>query len=92
MVNVFLDLLVKREHFAAVKSPMVHGSRHRHDMPGNDFAIDHPGHFPDIPDRAGHRYEDAVFVSALEPPAVDELKTKFVELVESYRSGRLPAG
>ncbi len=42
--------------------------------------------------RAAHRYEDAVFVSALEPPAVDELKTKFVELVESYRSGRQAAG
>ena len=42
--------------------------------------------------RAGPQYEDAVFVSALEPPAVDELKTKFVELVESYRSGRQAAG
>ena len=42
--------------------------------------------------RATHRYEDTVFVSALEPPAVDELKTKFVELVESYQSGRQAAG
>ena len=42
--------------------------------------------------RAAHRYEDAVFVSALEPPAVDELKTKFVELVESYQGGRRAAG
>ena len=42
--------------------------------------------------RAGPQYEDAVFVSALEPPAVDELKNKFVELVESYRSGRQAAG
>jgi len=42
--------------------------------------------------RASHRYEDAVFVSALEPPVVDELKTKFVELVESYQSGRQVAG
>ena len=42
--------------------------------------------------RAGPQYEDAVFVSALEPPAVDELKTKFVELVESYQSGRRVAG
>ncbi len=42
--------------------------------------------------RAVHQYEDAVFVSALEPPAVDELKTKFVELVESYQSGRQAAG
>ena len=42
--------------------------------------------------RAAHRYEDAVFVSALEPPVVDELKTKFVELVESYQSGRQAAG
>ena len=42
--------------------------------------------------RAANRYEDAVFVSALEPPAVDELKTKFVELVDSYRSGRQAAG
>ena len=42
--------------------------------------------------RAGRQYEDAVFVSALEPPAVDELKTKFVELVESCRSGRQAAG
>ena len=42
--------------------------------------------------RAAHHYEDAVFVSALEPPAVDELKTKFVELVESYQGGRRAAG
>lgn len=42
--------------------------------------------------RAGPQYEDAVFVSALEPPAVDELKTKFVELVESYQGGRQAAG
>ena len=42
--------------------------------------------------RAAHRYEDTVFVSALEPPAVDELKTKFVELVESYQGGRRAAG
>ena len=42
--------------------------------------------------RAGPQYEDAVFVSALEPPAVDELKTKFVELVESYQGGRRTAG
>ena len=42
--------------------------------------------------RAVHQYEDAVFVSALEPPAVDELKTKFVELVESYQSGKQAAG
>ncbi len=42
--------------------------------------------------RAGRQYEDAVFVSALEPPAVDELKTKFVELVESYQGGRRAAG
>ena len=42
--------------------------------------------------RAGPQYEDAVFVSALEPPAVDELKTKFVELIESYQSGRQAAG
>ena len=41
--------------------------------------------------RAVHHYEDAVFVSALEPPAVDELKTKFVELVESYQGGRRAA-
>ncbi len=42
--------------------------------------------------QVAHRYEDTVFVSALEPPAVDELKTKFVELVESYQSGRQAAG
>ncbi len=42
--------------------------------------------------RAVHQYEDAVFVSALEPPAVDELKAKFVELIESHQSGRQAAG
>ena len=38
--------------------------------------------------RAAHRYEDAVFVSALEPPAVDELKAKFVDLLTARGRGR----
>ncbi|MCH8937455.1 MAG: GTPase HflX [Gemmatimonadetes bacterium] len=38
--------------------------------------------------RAGPQYEDAVFVSALEPPAVDELKAKFVDLLTARGRGR----
>jgi 50S ribosomal subunit-associated GTPase HflX len=42
--------------------------------------------------RAVNQYEDAVFVSALEPPAVDELKAKFVELVNRRRVNPRVAG
>ncbi len=42
--------------------------------------------------RAGRQYEDAVFVSALEPPVVDELKAKFVELVGARRGSKRAAG
>ena len=42
--------------------------------------------------RAAHHYEDAVFVSALEPPAVDELKAKFVDLLTARGRGRRAPG